>query len=80
MMISAQPKYFQGSRPMTLREPERTRVGPDQDGSGGSIPQRYRDGRGGINLEQVRRDQRQARQQVVRALVRRFKKLWRPSK
>ena len=41
-----------------------------------SIPARYRDGRGGINLEQVRRDQLRARQEWLRAMARRLKALW----
>lgn len=35
-----------------------------------SIPVRYQNGRGGINVEQVRRDQRRARQELVRAMIR----------
>ncbi|MBB5321616.1 hypothetical protein [Marinobacter oulmenensis] len=34
-----------------------------------TIPRRYRDGRGGINLERVRQDQRRARQQSIRAMI-----------
>jgi|GEM_PF-726523 len=40
-----------------------------------TIPLRYRNGLGGIDLEQVRRDQLQARQQVVRAMIQRLKNL-----
>ncbi|BCB08895.1 hypothetical protein HHSLTHF2_27850 [Vreelandella venusta] len=40
-----------------------------------AIPPRYRDGRGGIDLEQVQRDRRQAQKQVVRAMLRRLKQL-----
>ena len=42
-----------------------------------SIPERYRDGNGGIDLEQVRQDQLRARRQVVQAMFRRLKNLWR---
>ncbi|MBN8239135.1 hypothetical protein JF541_08270 [Marinobacter hydrocarbonoclasticus] len=42
-----------------------------------AIPPRYRDARGGIDLEQVQRDRRQAKRQVVRAMIRRLKQLWR---
>lgn len=42
-----------------------------------SISARYRDGRGGINLEQVRRDQLRARQEWLRAVVQHLKALWR---
>lgn len=41
-----------------------------------AIAPRYRDGRGGINLEQVEKDRRQARRQVIRAMIRRLKKSW----
>lgn len=41
-----------------------------------SIPQRYRDGSGGIDLEQIRRDQLRARQKVVQAMLKRLKDLW----
>lgn len=40
-----------------------------------SIPPRYQDGRGGINLEQVQRDQQQARRQVIRTMIRRLRLL-----
>jgi hypothetical protein len=43
----------------------------------GSIPSRYRDGRGGVDLERVRLDQQEARRQVIQAMVRRIEKLWR---
>ena len=42
-----------------------------------SIPSRYRDGRGGVDLERVRLDQQEARRQVIQAMVRRIEKLWR---
>ena len=42
-----------------------------------SIPSRYRDGRGGIDLERVRLDQHEARRQVIQAMIRRIEKLWR---
>ena len=42
-----------------------------------TIPRRYRDGRGGINLDRVRQDQCRARQQSIRALVRWLRRqLW----
>ncbi|PCC97981.1 hypothetical protein EAO82_04565 [Halopseudomonas pelagia] len=40
-----------------------------------SIPARYQDGRGGIDLEQVRRDQREARRQVLQWVIRRLRRL-----
>lgn len=42
-----------------------------------SIPRRYRDGRGGINLERVRQDQRRARRDLVRAVALRLRAFWR---
>lgn len=45
--------------------------------SNDAIPPRYLDARGGIDLEQVLRDQLQARRQVVQSMVRRLKQLWR---
>ena len=47
--------------------------GPASNLPGDPIPARYRDGRGGINLEQVRRDQLRARQQWLLGLVRQLK-------
>ncbi len=40
-----------------------------------TIPLRYRNGQGGVDIERVRRDQIQARRQVVRAMIRYFKNL-----
>jgi hypothetical protein len=40
-----------------------------------AIPARYRNTRGGVNLEQVRRDQRRARRDALRALARRLRNL-----
>ncbi|WP_144244124.1 hypothetical protein [Nitrincola sp. A-D6] len=42
----------------------------------GGIPARYLDERGGMDLERVRLDQREARRQVVRAMIRSIKELW----
>lgn len=43
---------------------------------GTTIPPRYRDGRGGIAVEQIHHDRREARRQVVRAFMRRLGALW----
>ncbi|WP_138440653.1 MULTISPECIES: hypothetical protein [Marinobacter] len=48
------------------------------DPLGESIPCRYRDGRGGIDLERVRKDRLRARQHAVRAMLRRLTAFWRP--
>lgn len=39
-----------------------------------SVPRRYREGRDRINIERVRRDQRRARSEFIRALVRSLKR------
>ncbi|MEQ9547425.1 MAG: hypothetical protein RIK85_15590 [Marinobacter sp.] len=74
MLISKEMTFFQAGNPLAFREKD--------DGSDrrvdrmpeSSIPTRYRDGMGGINLEQVRRDQRQARREFVRAMIGRLGK------
>ena len=74
MLISKEMTFFQASNPLAFREKD--------DGSDRSvdrlhestIPTRYRDGMGGINLEQVRRDQRRARSEFVRAMIQRLGK------
>lgn len=52
---------------------ERARV---QEPLSDSIPFRYRDGRGGVDLERVRQDQLKARQDAVRTMLQRLKELW----
>jgi hypothetical protein len=72
MLNSEAVTYLQG-RNMLVR-------GDNDDASGrrsgasteSSIPARYQNGRGGVNLEQVRRDQRRARQELIRAMIRRL--------
>ncbi|MCG2581985.1 MAG: hypothetical protein KA296_14025 [Marinobacter sp.] len=70
MLISQEMTYFHGSNPIALRDNDD--VSDRLPGS--SIPPRYRDGMGGINLEQVRRDQRRARREFVRAMIGRLGK------
>jgi hypothetical protein len=77
MMILEQVLYFQSCGPVTHREDGEVADRSVDDSLEGTIPLRYRDGVGGIDLEQVRRDQRQARRQVVRAMIRRLGKLLR---
>ncbi len=77
MMVSEKVQYFQGKRPLICREDDEVKEGSVDDSLEGSIPLRYQNGQGGIDLEQVRRDQLQARRQVVRAIIRRLKKLLR---
>ncbi|EAZ97899.1 hypothetical protein MELB17_13542 [Marinobacter sp. ELB17] len=77
MMISEEVLYFQSGGPVTHREDGEVADRSVDDSLEGTIPLRYRDGVGGIDLEQVRRDQLQARRQVVRAMIRRLKTLLR---
>lgn len=72
MLISKEMTYFNGINPLALRENDEVSDRRIDDSPKSSIPPRYRDGRGGINLEQVKRDQRRARQEFVRALIRRL--------
>ena len=51
--------------------------GRHSDQGGDAIPRRYRDGRGGIDLERVRGDRLRARQRVISAMLRRLRTLWR---
>lgn len=73
MMVSEEEQYFQGRGPLIFREDDEVKEGNVED----YIPLRYQNGQGGINLEKVRRDQLQARRQVVRAMIRRLEKLLR---
>ena len=59
------------------------RVGKQDEGRsvhepiGESIPCKYQDGRGGIDLHRVRRDQLRARRDAVRSMLRRLTVFWR---
>ncbi|SOB76484.1 hypothetical protein SAMN04488490_2176 [Marinobacter sp. LV10R510-11A] len=77
MMVSDEEQYFQGRGPLICREDGEVKERSVDDSLEGSIPLRYQNGQGGIDLEQVRRDQLQARRQVVRAMIRRLEKLLR---
>lgn len=41
-----------------------------------SIPSRYRDGRGGVDLERVRLDQHEAKRRIIQSMIRRIQQLW----
>lgn len=72
MLISEQMTHFHGGNPLVLRDNDDV-SGPKTGGTfGGSIPTRYRSGMGGINIEQVKRDQRQARRELVQAIIHRL--------
>jgi hypothetical protein len=76
MMISAEVKGFQDRKPLTAKEADEAKERRYNESLQGAIPPRYRNGRGGIDLDRVRRDQRHARQQVIRAMMRNLKELW----
>lgn len=79
MMISGEARYvnYDSSlfRQIDTDTEERINERPIDDSLSGAIPRRYRDGLGGINIEQVRQDQRQARREVVRGMARRLLEL-----
>lgn len=77
MIVSGEVQYFHGVGVLTRRDPADVEAGHVGVSLKGAIAPRYRDGLGGIDLEQVRRDQRQARRQVVRAMIQRLEQLWR---
>lgn len=73
MMDSKKEQYFNGGGPLTRRDKED--VENDRAEVQGAIPLRYQDGMGGVDTEQVRRDQRQAQQQFIRAILRYLRRL-----
>ncbi|ROU01473.1 hypothetical protein EB809_05120 [Marinobacter sp. R17] len=68
MMVSGQAPYM--PRRLVTRQDH---AGEERESLKESISPRYRDGLGGIDLERVKRDQRRARREVFRALIRRLK-------
>lgn len=72
MLISEEMTYFHGGNPIAFRENDDAPGRRVNDSFDGSIPARYRDGMGGIDIEQVKRDQRRARREFVRAMIRRL--------
>lgn len=76
MSVFEEVQYVNSGIAVALRDSDNAEKGRASDLPGESIPARYRDGRGGINLEQVRRDQLRARQEWLRAVVQRMKALW----
>ncbi|MCR8915492.1 hypothetical protein FDP08_00890 [Marinobacter panjinensis] len=75
MLISEQIKYFHGGNPLARSDNDDVSGQRLDEPFEGSIPPRYRDGLGGIDLEQVKRDQRRARQELVQAMLHRLGKL-----
>lgn len=76
MLISEQIKYFQGGVLPAQRNPDDLSGRRVEDPLADGIPTRYRDGHGGINLERVKRDQRMARNEFVRAMLQRMRNLF----
>ena len=74
MLIAEEMNYFHGGNPSALRDNEDVAGPKTGDTVEGSIPTRYRSGMGGVNLEQVKRDQRQARREWVQAIIHRLRK------
>lgn len=72
MLISAEKTYLQAGNPLAFRDNDEASDRSVNDARQSSIPPRYQDGHGGINIEQVKRDQRRARRDVVRAMMRRL--------
>jgi outer membrane translocation and assembly module TamA len=73
MLISEEIMYFHGGNPLALRDNDDVSAPKTGDSFEGSIPARYRSGMGGVNLEQVKRDQRQARRELVQAIIHRLR-------
>lgn len=78
MLISAEKSYLRGGNPLAFRERDDVSERDASELRRSSVPLRYRDGMGGINLEQVRQDQRRARRDFVRAMIRGLNRLRRP--
>ncbi|MDX1755748.1 MAG: hypothetical protein R3175_06795 [Marinobacter sp.] len=76
MLISAEMAYTHARNPLVFREKDDVSERSIVDSPASSISPRYRDGMGGVNLEQVKRDHRRARQEVVRAMLQRLGNLW----
>ena len=74
MLISAEKTYLRGGHPLAFREHADRNA---KESHRSSIPLRYRDGMGGVNLEQVKRDQRRARRDLMRAMIRGLNRLLR---
>ncbi|MFL1406535.1 hypothetical protein ACJO2E_14465 [Marinobacter sp. M1N3S26] len=75
MIISAEVQHvYPGSA--TMRRENEAEKRPVDSVPGDTIPPRYRDGRGGVALERVQKDRREARRQVVRAMMRRLGDVW----
>ncbi|MBT2788523.1 MULTISPECIES: hypothetical protein [unclassified Halomonas] len=68
MIASKQKAYFNDGDPLARCDEEVAEKESVDDKS--AIPLSYQDRLGGIDIEKVRREQRQAKQQFIRAIVR----------
>ncbi|MEX0606312.1 MAG: hypothetical protein WD623_15480 [Marinobacter sp.] len=75
MMVSEEVQYSHCGGPLICRDDDDMDKGCVDESLKETIPHKYRDGRGGINIEQVRRDQRQAQRQFIRSMIRHLKQL-----
>lgn len=76
MLNSSNEQNFQRHDSLSRSDNDDMPKGSVDDSLKESIPSRYRDGRGGIDLERVRLDQHEARRRVVQSMVRRIQQLW----
>ncbi len=77
MIVSGAAKYFYRSSGPVRRGNNKAKKAIGDNALGEAIPSRYRNGLGGINIEQVQRDRLEARRQVVRAMTRSLGRMWR---
>ncbi|WP_417579299.1 hypothetical protein [Nitrincola sp.] len=77
MISSTEERYFQPNESLSCQDNDDLAEASTDDPLKGGIPARYLDERGGIDLERVRLDQREARRQVIWAMIRRIKELCR---
>ncbi len=76
MSVFEEAQPLNSGTPATPYDSDNTATAPVSPMPDESSPTRYQDGRGGINLEQVRRDQLRARQQWLRALASQLTSWW----
>ncbi|MFC4258541.1 hypothetical protein ACFOZ5_05760 [Marinobacter lacisalsi] len=69
MIVSGYSKHIYGNTRSEHRRSDQAEKIAGSHAPGDSIPARYRDQCGGIDLEQVQRDQKEARRQLVRAML-----------
>lgn len=75
MLISEQVAHVHNGNPLAGGGDQNVPDRSANDAPESGIPPRYQDGMGGIDLEKVKRDQRQARRAVVRAMIQSLRRL-----